>query len=145
MRRIKPSALIIFLLALVFLGCSGEKNKVCFKDNCFYVELATEPDSWNRGLMFRNNLPEDQGMLFVFGKEEDVSFWMKNMVIPLDIIWINEDREVVFIKKNAQPCLEDSCPSIDPGEKAKYVLEINAGLTDGIGLREGDSLQLILP
>ena len=58
------------------------------------------------GLMFRENMDSDRGMLFIFEKEGEYPFWMKNTLIPLDIIWINKDKEVVFISENAQPCEE---------------------------------------
>jgi len=116
------------------------EERVCFEEDCFYVELAQTPEQRNRGLMFRNKLEENRGMLFVFDHEGVYSFWMKNTFIPLDIIWLNENKEVVYIEKNAQPCLEDKCPSFKPDKEAKYVLEINGGMVDKIGLKLGDYL-----
>lgn len=93
----------------------------------------------SRGLMYREGLDSDKGMLFIFEKEGEYPFWMKNTLISLDIIWINENKEVVFISENAQPCSEEySCPSISPGKNAKYVLEINGGTSERIGLKIGD-------
>ena len=145
MSKTKLLPLIIFLLGVVFLlSCAGEKSRVCFKGNCFYVELAITPDTWSKGLMFRKGLPKNQGMLFIFDKEEDVSFWMKNTLIPLDIIWINQEKKVVFIKENAQPCFSDTCPSISPGKRAKYVLELNSGISNDISLEVGDSFKFYI-
>ena len=111
-----------------------EQNKVCFQNFCFEVEIAKTLEQRRQGLMFRQSLDQDKGMLFDFGEQGKHSFWMKNMLIPLDIIWLNENNEVVFIRKNAQPCLEGKCESIMADKPARYVLEINAGLADKIGL-----------
>lgn len=77
-------------------------------------------------------------MLFVFQQEGEYPFWMKNTKIPLDMIWINKDREVVFVAKNVRPCEADSCFNIMPDGDALYALEINAGLADNIGIKQGD-------
>ena len=116
------------------------ENKVCMKDRCFYVELAVKEDEITRGLMSRENLDPDKGMLFIFKEENTYQFWMKNTLIPLDIIWINEYNEVVFISKNSQPCKPGICPLITPGKKALYVLELNGGVSDNIGLVVGDKI-----
>jgi len=117
-----------------------EKEKsVCFAENCFFVELADTPEKQIEGLMNRESLDENRGMLFIFDKEGIYSFWMKNTLIPLDIIWLNENKEVVFIKNNAQPC-QNECPAIKPDAEAKYVLEINSGLANKINLNLGDKL-----
>ena len=114
--------------------------KTCYEDNCFNVELADNPEERSGGLMFRQELEENWGMLFLFDEESKYPFWMKNTLIPLDIIWIDDDYKIVFIKENAQPCKENACPNIIPNKKAKYVLEINAGIADKIGLEVGDKL-----
>ena len=117
-----------------------EKEKsVCFAENCFFVEIADTPEKKSQGLMYREKLAENRGMLFIFDKEGNYSFWMKNTLIPLDIIWLNENKEVVFIKNNAQPC-QNECPAIKPDAEAKYVLEINSGLANKINLNLGDKL-----
>gem|GEM_PF-1099151 len=116
------------------------KSRVCTGDNCFYVELAVTPDERARGLMFRQQMNPERGMLFIFGEEGEYPFWMKNTLIPLDMIWINKDNEVVFISKNVQPCGSDFCPAINPGKKAMYVLELNGGVSDKIGLGVGDKV-----
>ncbi len=88
--------------------------------------------------MFREELDSNKGMLFVFSDEAKHSFWMKNTLIPLDIIWINENKEIVFISENNQPCVFDFCPAIYPDEKAKYVLELNGRTISKINLKVGD-------
>ncbi|MFH1671611.1 MAG: DUF192 domain-containing protein [Candidatus Portnoybacteria bacterium] len=133
-------ALIITIGSILLLRRSEKDNQVCLKDNCFKVELAQTKEERGQGLMFRESLDSDRGMLFVFEKEGIYSFWMKNTLIPLDIIWINEQKEVVFIKENVQPCGND-CFSINPEKMAKYVLEISGGMTQKIGLSLGDKLE----
>ena len=149
---IKKLIEILALMALIVLisGCISnqdievpKQNQVCINDNCFYVELATTPDERALGLMFREHLDPDKGMLFIFEEEGVHPFWMKNTLIPLDIIWISEDKEVVFISKNTQPCKTDICPSINPGKKARYVLEVNGGVSDKIGLNVGDKALIL--
>jgi len=119
---------------------NAQQTQVCIKDNCFRVELAITPAEHARGLMFREHLDEDKGMLFIFENEGRHAFWMKNTLIPLDIIWIDENKEVVFISGNAQPCKEGFCPAITPSKDAKYVLELNANTTGSIGLSIGDNV-----
>jgi len=119
---------------------SSEIKKVCFVDYCFLVELADEPQEQVQGLMFRESMDQDRGMLFIFQQKSIYSFWMKNTLIPLDIIWIDENKEVVFIENNVQPCKEDPCFSINPGREAKYALEINGGIAEKIGLALGNKL-----
>lgn len=110
-------------------------NKVCINNNCFYVELAKTQEEITDGLMYREVLDEDRGMLFIFDEEKEHSFWMKNTLIPLDIIWINKDKEVVDIKKNVQPCVQEKCEIFKPSNKAKYVLELNAGQSDKTNIK----------
>lgn len=132
----------IFLLFLA--GCSYPEQSVCFKSNCFQVELAVTQEQQARGLMHREHLDEDKGMLFIFEEPGDHPFWMQNTLIPLDIIWIDENKEVLFIGKDIRPCKQVICPSINPRQPAKYVLELNADTADRIGLEEGDKLRFNL-
>lgn len=94
------------------------------------VELADTPQKHEKGLMFRERLADDRGMLFVFELEGPYSFWMKNVRFPLDIIWFDENRKAVFIARNLQPCETSIWPSYTPDRNAKYVLEVNGGLVD---------------
>jgi len=108
------------------------------------VEVAVDDEDRARGLMFRKSLPADGGMLFVFPVLENHSFWMKNTLIPLDLIWLNESGEIVYFL-TAEPCKTDPCPSYVPMQKAKYVLEVNAGFTKKHRLKLGDRLDFTLP
>ena len=126
------------LIISSFFIYSKAKNQVCINNHCFIVELAKTDEERKKGLMFKEELGLNEGMLFVFEKEGEYSFWMKDVLIPLDIIWINESKEIVFISKNNQPCEKSFCPSINPNKKAKYVLELNEGVADKINLKIRD-------
>jgi len=135
-------SVILFLIFIVisFFLRSKNQSRVCFKDNCFVVELAITAQEQARGLMFREKLDLDRGMLFIFENEGEHSFWMKNTLMPLDIIWLNKDKEIVFVSKNTQPCKSDICPVVNSDKKAQYALELNGGITDKIGLDVGDKM-----
>lgn len=138
----KKLIFIIFLI-IVLCSCSSKDriSKVCFKQKCFEVEIADTKQERERGLMNRENLAIQKGMLFIYKKEDIYSFWMKNTKMPLDIIWINENFEVVSIFPNAQPCETENCELIRPLKKAKYVLEINGGLAAKKGIEVHDFVQ----
>ena len=99
------------------------------------IEFAETKYETQTGLMYRKAMLNDRGMLFIFDDEIRRSFYMKNTEFALDIIFINSDHKIVSIQKNAKPLNKTSLPSDAP---AKYVLEINAGLSDQWGLKVGD-------
>jgi len=115
-------------------------SKVCFGAKCFYVELAVTPEERSRGLIFREHLDPDKGMLFIYQDEGVHYFWMKNTLIPLDMLWINGNREIIVISKDVQPCQTSQCPPIGPEQNVQYVLELNGGTSDKIGLAVGDKI-----
>lgn len=106
------------------------------------VQVAETFKQRELGLMFRQNMESDEGMVFLFEKEEPLNFWMKNTLIPLDMVFMDKDWKVVSIQKNAQPCKADSCVLYPSGENAKYVLEINGGLSDKLGIQQGATVRL---
>lgn len=120
---------------------TNDISKTCFNKNCFDVEIADTPEERARGLMNRESLNQDSGMLFIFDTEAKHCFWMKNTLISLDIIWLDENKKIVFIKHNAEPCQADPCETFKPSGNAKYVLEINSGLAKEIGLKKGGYLE----
>lgn len=122
----------------------GELGEVCFNGTCFQAEIADEYEEMKKGLMNRESMDQGKGMLFIFEKEGVYPFWMKNTSIPLDIIWMDGDGQVVFISRDTQPCESDTCPDTNPGRKAKYVLEINAGISERIRLEVGDVFEFRL-
>lgn len=133
------TAAVLGVVIFLFGRTNSRMPKVCFKKTCIDVEIADSREERVRGLMFREKLEKDKGMLFIFEQEDVYSFWMENTKIPLDMMWINKNKDVVFISKNAHPCPDDgTCPTINPEKSALYVLEINAGLADKIGIKVGD-------
>ena len=104
------------------------------------IEIADTDFDIQTGLMYRNSMENNQGMLFVFDDETERFFYMKNTKIPLDLIYINANSKIVSFQKNAKPFDESSLPS---NASAKYVLEVNAGLVDTWRLSVGDSIKFI--
>jgi len=102
------------------------KKSVHLGEKTFFVEVADTPETLARGLMFRDSLAKNEGMLFVFPDVGIHSFWMKNTKIPLDIAWISADKIVVDIQ-SMMPCETDPCPSFVPQKEALYALEVPAG------------------
>jgi uncharacterized membrane protein (UPF0127 family) len=101
----------------------------------FAVEMASTPEEVARGLMFRRQLPEGQGMLFDFHKEQPTSFWMKNTYIPLDMIFIRADGRILHIAENRAPLSETLVPS---GGPVRAVLEVIGGTAKKLGIAPGD-------
>lgn len=89
--------------------------------------------------MLRKSLGEREGMLFIYEQPGKLGFWMKNMQIPLDILWIDSRRQIVDIAKNVSPCKEE-CPTMEPQKEAQYVLEIKAGSVDSYAIEIGDAV-----
>ena len=136
----KPT-IIFFLLIFSSLGYGQEiRREVCLKDTCVQAEIADSESKRRLGLMFRKSLPENQGMLFSFDRENNYSFWMKNMQFPLDIIYISKDKRIVDIKIDVSPCKDDSCESLVPLAKSKYVLEVNSGFSQKNKIAIGDKV-----
>ncbi len=108
------------------------------------AELATTDEKRQLGLMFREKINYDQGMLFVFEEEGIHSFWMKNMKIPLDFLWLDKNKRIIHIEEGVPPCKRDPCPSYTPRYPAMYVLELKAGSVNENGLELYDKLDFIL-
>lgn len=104
----------------------------------FQVELAATPEERSRGLMFRRSMPEDQGMLFDFGRVQPVSMWMRNTYIPLDMLFISETGEIVRIAADTEPLSERT---ISSGQPVLSVLELNAGTARRLGIEAGDRVE----
>lgn len=116
--------------------------QICSWENCFTVELARTTDEHQLGLMNRTNMAEKAGMLFIFPKTDLYSFRMKNTLIPLDMLRIDDTLHVVKIM-TAQPCISDPCTIYNPEIWATYVLEINAGITAKYGIVEWTKMKFI--
>ncbi len=106
-----------------------------------HLELAlTEPEQ-QRGLMYRDYLPADRGMLFVFKEDDLLPFWMKNTIIPLDFVWLSAEGRVVDVRASVPPCRMDPCPSYPSAKPARAVLEVNGGFSAAHGVRPGALLR----
>ncbi|NER15302.1 DUF192 domain-containing protein [Leptobacterium flavescens] len=159
MHRLKKIALIVFTGAALMVSCKKDnKNtdikprEISFKkegelklfkaDGTLIkqldIEIADNDYETETGLMHRTSMPDNQGMLFIFKDEQPRFFYMKNTVLPLDIIYINSANKVVSFIENAEPFNEDSLPSNEP---AQYVLEVNAGLIKKWNIQVGDSIE----
>jgi uncharacterized membrane protein (UPF0127 family) len=119
-----------FFLIVTVTGCLKEEktsmSKVCFQKKCYSVELALTPQEQHQGLMNRQSLPIDAGMLFVFPQNKRHAFWMKNTLISLDLIWLDYAKRVVHIERNVPPCIKTPCATYKSSKDALYVLELNA-------------------
>ena len=143
-RPILLSIIVFLLSACVFP--SGEKYiQVFFPDgDQVTAQLAQTDEDRQRGLMFRDKINRDQGMLFVFAREGTYGFWMKNVNFSLDILWLNADRRIVHIQAHVPPCDQPDCPTYTPDRQALYVLEIKAGEAERRRLKLFDRLEFIL-
>jgi uncharacterized membrane protein (UPF0127 family) len=106
------------------------------------LEVAQTPQQQAIGLMARESLADDRGMLFPFEPARPVSFWMKNVRIPLDMVFIHDDQ-IMAIANNVPPCQADPCPTYGPGRQAiDYVIELRGGLAGELGLQAGDTVEI---
>ena len=104
----------------------------------FTVEIADDGEEQSRGLMHRESMPTSAGMLFIYDTPRSLSFWMRNTLIPLDMLFADPAGVILRIHENAIP---GDSTSIDGGVGVQYVLEINGGLASRLGIAEGDTLQ----
>lgn len=140
----KAIFVISFFVFLFLLGCLSPAvsttPKVCFGERCVLVEIADTPDERSQGLMFRDSLQGNYGMLFVFESEGIYGFWMKNTLIPLDAVWMDTQGNVVDVI-TMLPCENDPCKVYTPIGDAKYVLEVNAGVAKSWSIQRGTVAQ----
>ncbi len=111
------------------------KNNKIDKISTINIEFSKTESEIMQGLMWRKKMKENNGMIFIFQKEKELSFWMKNTIIHLDIIFINSEKKIVKIHKNTRPYSEENYNSLMP---AKYVVEVVAGYTENHNIKEGD-------
>lgn len=126
MSRVIHTLIVVMLLGMLLYAT----GKVWIKfpsGKEIIAEKAASLEERARGLMYREKLNDNEGMIFIFEKEDFHSFWMKNMVISIDIIWLDKGKRVVYYLEDVPPCKEESCPSYYPMRKAKYVIEVMSG------------------
>ncbi|MEQ5774490.1 MULTISPECIES: DUF192 domain-containing protein [unclassified Thalassospira] len=131
-----------FVSAAVMAGLNAkatgfERSRLLVDGQVFNVELALSPDERARGLMFRTHMEDDNGMLFDFGQPRDVSMWMKNTFISLDMLFIGQDGKIVGIAPRTVPKSEAIISAPRP---VRFVLELNAGLADKFDFKVGDTV-----
>jgi len=134
------SIILLFFLLNTLLNAQETTNIIIknnIKDVYFNVEIARKKIDREKGLMFRKNLSLDKGMLFIFPNESKVSMWMKNTLISLDIIFISKNYKIVDIINNAKVMSNEVLTS---KVKAKYALEINAGLVKKLNIKIGNNI-----
>jgi uncharacterized membrane protein (UPF0127 family) len=107
-------------------------------ERVFHVEVVREARERNRGLMFRQNLPDQGGMLFDYNPPQEVAFWMKNTYISLDIIFIDANGRIIRIAESTTPLSLEQIPS---GGIARAVLEIKGGMSTKLGIKAGDRVR----
>ncbi|WP_299796658.1 DUF192 domain-containing protein [uncultured Maribacter sp.] len=158
MKTIHKSSVILMVVALLLFSCKEASKKTIATQSIdfthegdlsiflnssdtlktkFNIEFAETDYETQTGLMYRKGMDSNQGMLFIFPDERMHSFYMKNTEFPLDIIYIKEDLRIASFQENAQPLNESGLTSQVP---IKYVLEINGGLAQELGLSIGDSI-----
>ncbi len=109
------------------------------------VDIVDTEEERTQGLMYRESLGAFSGMLFIFDEEADNSFWMKNTKISLDLIFFNQEKVIIDIIENAQPCTEGHiCPSLRPQFEYMYCLEVNAGFVEENRIDVGDSIEWVV-
>lgn len=138
----RASALVVALVFIVLASCRAQRSGtpaalppaatsgpvIDLPDGfVVHVEVAADEATREQGLMYRDRLPDDHGMIFIFPQAGLYPFWMKNTLIPLDMMWIDGQRKVVHVAHDVPPCRADPCPSYSPNANALYVLELAAG------------------
>ena len=114
--------LLLILFLFFILGCSNMEKKAFFVDKLVNLEVIETEEEKARGLMFRDNLEKDKGLLFVYDNPEVRGFWMKNVKFSIDIIWLDNRSKVVHIERNVPPCLGDTCKVYYPSKEAYDVI-----------------------
>ena len=139
-------ALACVMATIMLAGCPKLSDSVELKGQRFSVELATNDATRARGLMFRESLSPDAGMLFIFDDEQPRAFWMHNCKIALDILYFDQNLKLVSSALSVPPCslAPSQCPNYASEKPAKYVLELAAGRATDIGAVAGDQLSVDL-
>ena len=147
LRRWVVCVVLSVLSAAMLVGQSAmPRGEVVFPDGTrVAVEVAANEEARARGLMFRTQMAPNEGMVFVFDEVGFYPFWMKNTLIPLDMIWVDPKLTVVHVAPSVPPCKADPCPSYPPPPSPKgdalYVVEVVSGFAKRHGIEPGDVLK----
>jgi len=128
----------LFASELVFSDLFCGQHKIT-------VEIANTAKKREIGLMHRRHLGAGMGMLFLFPDSDYRSFWMKNTLIELDIIYLDSSKRIIYIHSHVPPCVADPCPSYPSPGPAQYVLELDGGESERLGLVKGERMDFIIP
>jgi uncharacterized protein len=136
-------AVFLGVLSMLCGGCASARDSwVELAGERYVVEIADDEEERAKGLMFRDEMATDRGMLFIHEREERLAYWMKNTRIPLDILYFDNERKLVFQQRDVPPCSAgDRCPPYPSQAPARYVLELNAGQAQRLQLKDGVELR----
>jgi uncharacterized membrane protein (UPF0127 family) len=144
---------LLFAVAVSFTGCGGDSTTTLDALNTrtitlpggqrIQAEVVSRQEDIMRGMMFRDSLAPDRGMLFIHVQPGAYTYWMYQVRIPLDILWMSTDRRIVEISPDTPPCqtAASQCPTYGGHNTARYVLELAGGMAKKYGLRTGDQLE----
>jgi len=146
-REIAVAVILIILLFLYLISSNHvipHQVSVTFDNSApIRVTIVSSPADISRGLSFRERLPENEGMLFVFEPEGSYEIWMRDMSFPLDVIWLSKDLEVVHLEEDLPPCGQRYCRKYISPAPAKYILEVNAGYIEKNGVEVGNTMRVM--
>ena len=144
MSSVARGFVVTFALAVLLplAACAKSGPYVELKGQRYTIEVAADEASREHGLMDRTQMDADHGMLFVFDDDTSRAFWMKNTKIPLDMLFFDADKKLVSIQHRVPPCTADPCPAYSSGAPARYVLELNGGEAQKLGLTSGDTIEI---
>ena len=137
----RASRALFPLLALFLAACTAAGPRVELAGKTYQVEIADDPRERALGMMFREEMDPDTGMLFIFEEEAPRSFWMKNCRIHLDILYFDADFRLINTHHNVPPCYTQRCPGYPSEAPAKYVLELSGGQASTLSLQPGIRLR----
>ena len=147
--RLLVTSLTLALLSLPACASVAERSapragQVTFPSGrVFFVELAISSEEQARGYMGRREIGPEEGLLFHNQEPAIRRFWMKNCLVPIDMIWLDGEHKVLYIERSAPPCVADPCPSYGPFVPSLHVLEVAGGIAAEAGLAAGDHLEVV--
>jgi len=144
-RRIVRGASLLLLLASTVSAAPAVIPLKLPSGKVLQVEIMANDEDRAMGLMFRPSLPSDHGLLFVFQQADFHGFWMKNCRFPIDMVWLDESRRVVYVAEGVPPCPSEPCPVYSPMQRAVYVVEMGAGQARREKAALGSTLVFQLP
>lgn len=145
MPRFKTTLVLLTLLQAILFFNNAVANEANIKINnhLFTVELAVSADERSRGLMHRKSLEPNSGMLFIYPEPRIISFWMKQTLIPLDLLYFDKDGQLIESHHNIQPCKLSNCKTYTNKKPAQFALELPAGTTKRLNIKQGNSFTVI--